>query len=178
MQWHYILETCNFCNSSIANYAVASFNKNEYIVFISKGEKMKKLLLLTLTVLSTRVYAHEMQHGFILATDDKFASHLVADGMHSRQTEVIGTLTITDQAENDLYQQKKSLNSDGKFYYFMLAQQVDLENVKEGQILSGPIVENEVGKFEPKKVLIKQAQFRIDKVLLNVENPFFKDPQP
>ncbi|RYZ80281.1 MAG: hypothetical protein EOP04_26180, partial [Proteobacteria bacterium] len=30
---------------------------------------------------------HEMQHGFVLAEDSKFASHLVATGHHSRQVE-------------------------------------------------------------------------------------------
>ncbi len=143
---------------------------------------MKKLLLLAMIAMiqtySTVGVAHEMQHGFILAPDDSFASHLVADGMHSRQTEVLGSLTIGDESENETYQQKKQLNTDGRYYYYMLAQKVDLENVKVGQVLTGPIVENEVGKFEPKRVLIKLGQFKVERILLNVENPFFKEVQP
>ena len=44
---------------------------------------------------------HEMQHGFVLAVDDKFASHLVANGHHSRQAEITGTLTIENAEENE-----------------------------------------------------------------------------
>ena len=111
------------------------------------------------------------------ASSDKFASHLVAEGMHSRQTEVLGTLLIPDQDENTLYQQRK-LSSNGQFYYFMLAQQVDLENVKEGQVLAGPIVESKVGEFEPKNIIIKEWRFTVERVLLNIENPFFKEVNP
>ena len=42
---------------------------------------------------------HQMQHGFVLAADDKFASHLVAPGHHSRQTEITAQLTIDDQQD-------------------------------------------------------------------------------
>lgn len=119
------------------------------------------------------IQAHEMQHGFILSENDTFGSHLVANGYHSRQTEVIGELTIEDLPERNYYQERKSLNTNNGSYFLLLAQHVDLANVKPGQVLSGPIVESAVGKYEPQNIIVKQAQFQIHKILLNVENPFF-----
>lgn len=116
---------------------------------------------------------HEMQHGFVLAAGDKFASHLVASGHHSRQTEVTGELIIEDASENEIYQQRKSLNSNGASYFLFQAQSLDLPSLKAGQILTGHIVESQVGKYEPKNTIVKKAIFKVDQVLLNMVNPFF-----
>lgn len=115
---------------------------------------------------------HEMQHGFVLATDDKFASHLVATGHHSRQTEVTGQLTIDDQQEAEFYQERKSMNAGGSYFLFQ-AQALDLPSLKAGQVLTGHIVESKVGNYEPKNIIVKKATYKVDKVLLNMENPFF-----
>ena len=59
--------------------------------------------------------------------------------------------------------------------FILLAQQVDLQNLSAPQTLQGHIVKSEVGKYEPSNVVIKAAKFRVDRVLLNVANPFFKE---
>jgi len=118
---------------------------------------------------------HEMQHGFILAVDDSFASHLVATGHHSRQTYITGHLTIEDPKEYEIYNERKFMNSDSSSYFLFQAQALDLPSLQAGQILNGHIVESKVGKYEPKNVIVKRATFQVDKVLLNIENPFFGD---
>ncbi|MGE4130825.1 MAG: hypothetical protein AB7F86_04265 [Bdellovibrionales bacterium] len=118
---------------------------------------------------------HSMQHGFILAEDGSFASHLVANGHHSWQTEVVGQLSIDDPQEKQVYDQKRALSRDGHSYFHLQAQNVDLSQVKAGQILSGPIVESASGNYEPKNIIVRSATFRVDKVLLNLPNPFFGD---
>ena len=116
---------------------------------------------------------HQMQHGFILSDKDQHASHLVASGHHSRQTEIAGTLVIDDSTEAELYNQRKALNSDGGVYFLFQAQQLDLPSLQKGQILLGHIVESRVGQYDSKNIIIKAAKFKVEKVILNIENPFF-----
>ena len=116
---------------------------------------------------------HEMQHGFVLSDGDKFASHLVASGHHSRQAEITGVLTIENPEENEAYANRKALNADGRMYFLFQAQNLNLPTLESGQILTGHIVEAQVGKYEPKNIIIKEAKFKIEKVLLNIKNPFF-----
>lgn len=118
---------------------------------------------------------HEMQHGFVLSSKDKFASHLVAGGHHSRQTDVTGSLSISDPVEAAFYEERKALSAGGTYFLFQ-AQKLDLPSVKEGQVLVGHIVESRIGKYEPGNIIVKSATFTIDKVLLNLENPFFVSP--
>lgn len=115
---------------------------------------------------------HEMQHGFVLATDNKFASHLVASGHHSRQTEITGQLTIDDQQETAIYNERKILSA-GASYFLLQAQKLDLPSLKDGQVLTGHIVESKIGDYEPKNIIVKKASYKIEKVLLNIPNPFF-----
>lgn len=142
---------------------------------------MKKIsLLITFLVFMTSSYAqhhmeHNMQHGFVLSADDKFASHLVATGHHSRQAEILSQLIIEDSQEEEIYTNRKLLNTDGNAYFLFQAQNLDLPSLKEGQILSGHIVESRAGKYEPKNIIVKSAKLIVDKVLLNMENPFFKE---
>jgi hypothetical protein len=115
---------------------------------------------------------HEMQHGFVLAADDKFASHLVATGHHSRQTEIAGELTIDGLQEMAMYQKRKALSA-GSSYFLFQAQNLDLPSVKAGQVLTGYIVESKVGDYDPKNVIVQKATYKIEKVILNLLNPFF-----
>lgn len=117
---------------------------------------------------------HEMQHGFVLAAEDKFASHLVAPGHHSRQTEIMGELVIEDQKEGAIYQERKSLSA-GSSYFLFQAQSLDLPSLKEGRVLSGHIVESKIGDYEPKNIIVKKATYKVNKIFLNMENPFFKE---
>jgi hypothetical protein len=139
-------------------------------------------LVMSLSGMATQSFAqnesvhmyHEMQHGFVLAADDQFASHLVANGHHSRQTEIMGQLIIDDQQEMEFYQRRKALS--GRDAYFLLqAQNLDLPTLSEGQILTGHIVESKMGFYEPKNKIVRSATFRVQKVLLNISNPFFTE---
>lgn len=149
---------------------------------------MKKLTVITKEIMSLATFLilftgiapshahtmpHEMQHGFVLSADDKFGSHLVATGHHSRQTEIIGELSIEDRAEMESYSKRKSMNTHGGSYFLFQAQTLDLPSLAEGQVLNGHIVESQVGKYEPKNIIVKKARFKVDRVLLNLENPFF-----
>lgn len=115
---------------------------------------------------------HEMQHGFILSEDDQFASHLVASGHHSRQTEVIGQLIIYDQEESQFYQERK-LQSAGSSYFLFQAQNLDLPALRPGQVLSGHIIESKIGDYQPKNKIVRVANFYVNKIFLNIQNPFF-----
>lgn len=115
---------------------------------------------------------HEMQHGFVLAIDDKFASHLVANGHHSRQAEITGRLSIDDQQELAIYRERKIVTT-GSSYFLFQAQSLDLPSLKDGQVLTGHIVESKIGDYEPKNTIVKKATYTIEKVLLNIPNPFF-----
>lgn len=115
---------------------------------------------------------HEMQHGFVLAINDNFASHLVANGHHSRQVEITGKLFINDHQELKIYKERKKL-SDGQTYFLFQAQNLDLPSIKNGQLLSGHIVESKMGEYESKNIIVKNATYKIDNILLNIVNPFF-----
>ena len=114
----------------------------------------------------------EMQHGFVLGADDKFASHLVATGHHSRQVEISGQLEIEDPQEMKIYRERK-LQSAGSSYFLFQAQNLDLPNLSAGEILTGYIVESKIGEYEPKNKIIRTAVFQVQKVFLNIPNPFF-----
>lgn len=115
---------------------------------------------------------HEMQHGFVLAGDDKFASHLVATGHHSRQVEITGQLLIDDPQEMEIYQERKLQNA-GSSYFLFQAQNLDLPTLSAGKVLTGHIVESKIGEYEPKNKIVRSAAFQVQKVLLNIPNPFF-----
>lgn len=119
--------------------------------------------------------AHEMQHGLILSKDDTYASHLVATGPHSWQTEIMGQLIINDVEEMAFYQQRKRASEVNKSYFVFQAQQIDLPNIAEGMILSGHIIESKIGTYEPKNIVIPSATYKVKKVLLNILNPFFAE---
>ncbi|MBY0415573.1 MAG: hypothetical protein K2Q18_15475 [Bdellovibrionales bacterium] len=142
---------------------------------------MKKLaILITFLGFITQSSAnppmyHEMQHGFVLSDDDKFASHLVATGHHSRQAEIISRLIIEDSDDKEIYMNRRILNTSGGSYFLFQAQNLNLPALKEGQILNGHIVESKSGEYEPKNIIVKKATLVVERVLLNIENPFFKD---
>lgn len=116
-----------------------------------------------------------MQHGFILSEDDGFASHLVARGHHSHQVSVTGRLTIEDENDLNHYRQRKSLNRLTKQAYFLLqAQELDLPSLKVGDVLTGHIIESEVGNYQPGNQIVSKALFHINEVHINLVNPFFK----
>jgi hypothetical protein len=117
---------------------------------------------------------HHMQHGFVLAAADRFASHLVATGHHSRQTEITGELVIQDRQEQEVYQKRKVLSA-GQTYFLFQAQSLDLPTLKVGQVLSGHIVEARIGDYDPKNVIVKKASYRVQRIFLNMENPFFRE---
>jgi hypothetical protein len=144
------------------------------ISFSKEGDLMKKILLLVLA-LPVTVFAHEMQHGFILSNQDKLGSHLVATGHHSHQVEIEGELLIEDATDRELYNQRKAVNTAGRVYFLFQAQQLDMPGLSGGQVLSGHIVESQVGKYEPRNIIVRAAKFKVDKVLLNIPNPFFTE---
>ncbi len=137
-----------------------------------------KFIALLISLIGTTVQSHaqhmshEMQHGFVLTADDKFASHLVAPGHHSRQTEITGKLLINDQQEMEFYQERK-LQSAGSSYFLFQAQSLDLPTLADGQVLIGHIVESKIGGYEPKNKIVRSATFKVERVLLNILNPFF-----
>lgn len=83
--------------------------------------------------------ADDMQHGFILGTDDRFASHLVGTGPHSRQVEIVDQLLIDDLQEMNNYQERK-LKSASKSYFLFQAQNLNLPTLSDGDVLIGHIV--------------------------------------
>lgn len=141
-----------------------------------------KLLLLFVTVLglaTAQSQSHQMQHGFILSVNDQLASHLVASGHHSRQTEITGALMIEDPRAREFYARRKAVNGSGRVYFLFQAQNLNLPTLSVGQILRGPIVESRVGEYDSKNIIVKDAKFKVQRVLLNLENPFFHDkPKP
>lgn len=136
---------------------------------------MKKLTVIFLMLFGGIVQSHEMQHGFVLSADDIFGSHLVATGHHSRQTEIMGQLAIADQPELEHYTKRKSMNTSGGSYFLFQAQTLDLPSLKEGQVLLGHIVESQAGKYESKNIIVKNATFKVDRIILNIINPFFHE---
>lgn len=117
---------------------------------------------------------HEMQHGFVLSVNDTHGSHLVASGHHSRQVEIKGKLIIENSLDNVAYEMRK-VDSNGRSYFLFQAQHLDLPTLANGTMLEGHIVEAQLGKYEPKNIIVKKALFKVEKVLLNIPNPFFAD---
>lgn len=139
-------------------------------MFITK----RILLLIAITLAHLKLaQSHEMQHGFVLSADDKFASHLVASGHHSRQTEILGTLSIPSPEEQAFYQERKMISETHGSYFVFQAQNLDLPSLEDGTLLHGHIIESKKGKYEPQNIIVKAASFYVNKVLLNIENPFF-----
>ena len=137
------------------------------------------ILTLLLGAISADASGHTMQHGFILSLGPSYAEHLVAQGHHSHQVvvEVDGFL-IPDPRENSTYYSNSKRNEVMQDKYFvLLAQNLDLEAIKAGDVLSGPIAEMDLGQYQPGNIIVKNAQLTVKSVLLNVENPFFKDAQ-
>lgn len=119
---------------------------------------------------------HEMQHGFILSEDDRYASHLVATGHHSWQATTRGTLVIPNPDEHLLYLEQKRINGlEPKKYFLFQAQHLDLSSIKVGQILEGHIIESDLGQYQPLKVIVKRAQFQIEEIPINIPNQFFAE---
>lgn len=139
---------------------------------------LKFLITFVIIIISVQINAseHEMQHGFILSNNDSLGSHLVANGHHSRQTEIVGQLTIPNANELAFYRQRKANSTTNQSYFLFQAQQLDLPRLNAGMTLTGHIVESRVGNYEPKNVIVKSATFKIQRVLLNIPNPFFVDP--
>lgn len=117
---------------------------------------------------------HEMQHGFVLSADDRHASHLVANGRHSRQVSIIGALKVLDSQEAIAYEERKQHNDSSKESYFLFqAQNLDLPSLKGGDILSGHIVESRLGHYDAKNIIVRSAKFYVQQVPVNILNPFF-----
>ncbi len=117
--------------------------------------------------------AQGMQHGFILSNNDTMGSHLVANGHHSRQVEIVGQLTIPNGKDAVFYHQRKLGSAARQTYLLLQAQQLDLARVTTGMVLTGHIIESRIGGYEPKNVVVPEATFRVQRVLLNIPNPFF-----
>lgn len=142
------------------------------IVWISGILTLSTLLFGTTSRSDVHAGLHLTQHGFILAADDKFASHLVAPGHHSRQVDVMGELTINDELEQAEYQMRKVISA-GQSYFVFQAQNLDLPTLQEGQILVGHIIESKVGGYDPKNIVVKEGTLKVNKIILNLINPFF-----
>ncbi len=139
---------------------------------------LRFIINIAIVVMGLNVSAHEMQHGFILTNNDSLGSHLVASGHHSRQTEIVGQLAIPSGIELAVYRQRKASSAVNQTYFLFQAQQLDLPKLAAGTILVGHIVESRIGNYEPKNVIVKSATFKIQRVLLNIPNPFFVTPPP
>jgi hypothetical protein len=138
-----------------------------------KNSKLLMKVLVLLLGVQINAFAMQMQHGFILSNNDSLGSHLVANGHHSRQVEIIGKLTIQDSNELSYYRSRKSKNTNNQSYFLFQSQQLDLPNLKVGMVLTGHIVESRTGNYEPQNKIVKSATFHVQKVLLNLPNPFF-----
>lgn len=141
-------------------------------------KKLKLLIYSMVVIMSLQIdgYAHEMQHGFILSNNDSLGSHLVANGHHSHQVEVIGQLAISNLNEQAFYRQRKTNSTVNQTYFLFQAQQLDLPRLTAGMTLTGHIIESRIGNYEPKNVIVKSATFRVQRILLNMPNPFFLNP--
>lgn len=118
-------------------------------------------------------FAQEMQHGFILSNNDTLGSHLVANGHHSRQVEILGRLNIPNPIEQAFYLKRKVNSVTRQTYFLFQAQQLDLPNLTSGRVLTGHIIESRMGSYEPKNIIVKSATFRVQTVMINIPNPFF-----
>ena len=138
-----------------------------------KNLKFTISLVLLILGIQTSASAQGMQHGFILTNNDTFGSHLVANGHHSRQTEILGQLTIANGKDAVFYHQRKLRSTANQTYFLFQAQQLDLPKLTAGMVLTGHIIESKIGGYEPQRVVVPSATFRIQRVLLNIPNPFF-----
>lgn len=138
-----------------------------------KNSKLLMKVLVFLLGVQISVSAMQMQHGFILSNNDTLGSHLVANGHHSRQVEISGQLMIRDTNELSFYNSRKRNNANNRSYFLFQSQQLDLPNLKVGMVLTGHIVESRTGYYDPQNKIVKLATFQVQKVLLNVPNPFF-----
>lgn len=83
-----------------------------------------------------------------------------------------GQLVISDYDERELYLSRRALSA-GRSYFLFQAQRLDLPTLSAGQVLAGHIVESRIGQYEPHRRIVTAATFRVEKVLLNIPNPFF-----
>lgn len=117
----------------------------------------------------------KMQHGFILVKGNTFASHLVANGHHSYQVNISVELNIPDRDEELYLAERQKKNSGLQTSYFLFqAQELDLPNLKKGQVLEGHIIESEIGKYQPRNEIVSEAVLTVQEVHINIVNPFFK----
>ncbi len=130
------------------------------------------IMFLAIPVLAHMGTGHEMQHGFIISSDNQYYGHLVASGHHSHQLSFTGELMIEDSAEKEIYEKQKVL-SQNRTYFLFQAQKLNLPTTSPGQVLTGHIVESNVGDYTPKNIIVKNAKIRVDKIHINVINPFF-----
>ncbi len=127
-------------------------------------------------LISLSAFAHEMQHGFIISDDEVYFSHLVATGHHSHQISLSGRLTIADSLEREFYLEQKKKNTPKKSYFLFQAQELNLPATRAGQVLKGHIIESPLGDYTPKNVIVKEATIKVEKITINVPNPFFTEP--
>jgi hypothetical protein len=139
-------------------------------------KKISLFLILMSTIITTTAFTHEMQHGFIISEDDAYFSHLVATKHHSHQLSFSGELTIQDSVEEKLFKERKRLNLiDKKSYFLFQAQKLNLPLTSDGQILVGHIIESPIGDYTPQNIIVGEAKIKVDKVRINVINPFFTE---
>jgi hypothetical protein len=143
-----------------------------------KISKLVNITILYILSVNFKVQAMQMQHGFILFNNDTLGSHLVANGHHSRQVEILGQLIIQNSREFEFYQERKKQSRVNQSYFLFQAQQLDLPKLKSGAILAGHLVESKFGKYEPQNIVVKSAVFHVQRVLLNIPNPFFLGQTP
>ena len=118
-------------------------------------------------------HSHAMEHGFIISDDELYFSHLVATGHHSHQLSFSGKLQFQDSREREIYFEQKKKNKPKKSYFLFQAQRLDLPATREGQVLRGHIVESAIGDYQPKNVIVKDAEITVERVHINTINPFF-----
>lgn len=88
--------------------------------------------------------------------------------------DVSGELIIPKEAEREIYLKQKELNVPMKKTFFLFqAQKLNLPETKSGQVLKGHIIESAIGDYDPKNVIVREAQIIIKKVHINLINPFF-----
>lgn len=138
---------------------------------------MKLITTLVIALLfSLSAFAqHEMQHGFIISNNEEYFSHLVATGHHSHQLSFVGKLSIPSASELKTYLERKRQNSPRKSYFLFQAQHLNLPATTNGQILKGHIIESGLGDYTPGNVIVKEAEIMVERITINVPNPFFTE---
>lgn len=134
--------------------------------------EMQKLLIILCALLwSFQVQAnHKIQHGFVLSEDGNYATHLVATGHHSWQMTLAEELSVPPSQKHRL---ATKLAAKGQ-YLLLQAQDLDLNNVEAGTVLTGHIVQADYGDYLPQNKQFPVATFTVTKVIVNLPNPFFK----